>query len=129
MASPPVIAGSALKFRVPQRIFRSDTPAICSFVFIPISIGTVSAPITAAIFPTEEAPFAICFATAAVTSWPDWLTPSSTIPLSAHMIMTAFFEISISSVPKIAPICAIRVSNLPIPSSGFAIWSQFSNTF
>ena len=91
-ASDSVIAGSILKLLVPQRILRSRTPGIRSVSLIPISVEIVSTPIRAAIFPTEDAPFAICLTTAVVTSCPDWLTPSATIPLSAHMITTAFLE-------------------------------------
>ena len=79
--------------------------------------------------PTDEAFLAIDFATASVTSCPDWLMPSATTPLSAHIIMTAFFEISIFSSPKTAPILAVKSSKSPMPSSGFATESQFERIF
>ena len=38
-------------------------------------------------------------ATMAVTSWPVWVTPSSTIPLSAHMTTMALLPMVILGVP------------------------------
>ena len=89
--SSSVIAGSLAKFFVPFATFRGNTPGITSSVSIPMSTGTTSTPATAAIFPTEELFTPMAFATASVTSFPLWLTCSSTTPLSAHITRTAFF--------------------------------------
>ena len=122
--SSSVIAGSLRKFRVPGRTLQSSTPGMDSSLFIPMSTGIVSAPMLCAILQTEEPFLVMDFATASVTSCPDWVTPSSTMPLSAQKISTPFLRISITSVPKMAPICAVMISKLPMPSSGFARVSQ-----
>ena len=122
--SSSVIAGSFKKFLVPEHTLQFHTPGMDSSLFIPMSTGMVSAPMLCAILQTEEPFLAMDFATASVTSCPDWVTPSSTMPLSAQKSSTPFLRISITSVPKMAPICAVMVSKLPMPSSGFARVSQ-----
>ena len=122
--SSSVIAGSFKKFLVPEHTLQFHTPGMDSSLFIPMSTGMVSAPMLCAILQTEEPFPAMDFATASVTSCPDWVTPSSTMPLSAQKSSTPFLRISIASVPKMAPICAVMVSKLPMPSSGFARVSQ-----
>ena len=122
--SSSVIVGPFKKFLVPGRTLRSRTPGMDSSLFIPMSTGIVSAPMLCAILQTEDPFLAMDFATASVTSCPDWVTPSSTMPLSAQKISTPFLWISITSVPKMAPICAVMLSKLPMPSNGFARVSQ-----
>ena len=87
-----------------------------------------STPARRAILPTELACCPINPATTAVTFCPDWLTPSATIPLSAHMVRITFFSMERLLLPVIAPICANIVSNCPRPSSGLAILSQLAFT-
>ena len=127
-ASCPDIAGSIRKSLVPFLIFLLVTPGKILSVFTPMSTGIISTPAAFAILQTEVLFFPRFSVTAAVTSCPDWLTPSATIPLSAHMTITAFFVISMSSVPRIAPILAMIPSNAPSPSNGFATRSQFCFT-
>ena len=122
--SSSVMAGSFKKFLVPGHTLRFHTPGMDSSLCIPMSTGMVSAPMLCAILQTEELFLAMDFATASVTSCPDWVTPSSTMPLSAQKISTPFFRRSICSVPSMAPICAVMDSKLPMPSSGFARVSQ-----
>ncbi len=126
MASLSDIAGFSRKSFVPFFTFLLMTPGKIRSVFTPISTGKTSAPTVCAILQTEVFLFPRFSVTAAVISCPDWLMPSATTPLSAHMTITAFFAISISGDPRIAPILARSPSNSPRPSSGFATRSQFA---
>ena len=49
-------------------------------------------------------------------SGPLWEIPSATTPLSAHMIISAFFSIQISARRWIPAICVTAVSSLPRPA-------------
>ena len=66
--------------------------------------------------------------TTAVTLLSVWETPSLTTPLSAHITITHFFEISTSGFPCMAASFAIKFSNSPSPFMGFAILLNLSNT-
>ena len=128
--SSSVIAGAFRKFFVPYATFRCSTPGISLVQFTPISTGITFVgyirPATSAILHTEVMPFPIFSTTMAVTSCPVWLTCSSTMPLSAHITITARFSNVKSAVPRIPPICANNSSKSPIPSNGFATLSQRS---
>ena len=122
--SSSVIAGPWAKFLVPFMTLRSITPLGLASELIPISTGIISVWAAFAIRHTELSLLPIQPATAAVTSCPDCDTPSSTMPLSAHIIMTARFLMSISSESWMAPIRAVISSNRPRLSRGLAIESH-----
>ena len=93
------MAGSFRKLRVPRATFIRRIPGEDVSPAMPISTGITSAPATAAIRQTQEVPSPMCSATMAVTSCPVWVTPSSTIPLSAHMTTMALLPMVILGVP------------------------------
>ena len=126
MHSSSFMAGSTAKSLVPFMILRLITPFGLPSMFMPISTGMVSALAVLAILQTELSPLPIHSATAAVTSCPDWLTPSATTPLSAIIMMTARFFISILSESWMAPMRAVMSSNLPRLPSGLATLSHLS---
>ena len=119
-----VMAGSFKKSLVPQAILRSKIPVSDILAAIPTSTGRTSAPAQAAIRQTQERLAAIFFATAAVTSCPVWVTPSSTIPLSAHMITMHFLSRENSSRCFTPATRQISSSSTPKLFSGFATRSQ-----
>ena len=119
-----VMAGSLRKFRVPAATLRFKTPGSSSSPAIPTSTGITWAPAQAAIRQTQDCPVPIFPATMEVTSCPVWVTPSATIPLSAHMTAMAFFSRDTSARPWAAAIRTISSSSTPRPFKGFAILSH-----
>ena len=75
---------------------------------------------------TLEARRAMFPATAAVTSWPVWVTPSATTPLSAQKGTTAFLAMEKSSVPKIPAMRTTMSSKSPNEPRGFPTRLHFS---
>ena len=62
--------------------------------------------------------------TMAVTSWPVWVTPSATTPLSAHMATTAFWERSTLGSPVMPAMRMMSRSSMPRLFRGWAMESQ-----
>ena len=89
-----------------------------------MSTGNTCAPADSAIRQTQLSPLVKLEVTTAVTSFPVWLIPSSTIPLSAHRMTTAFFPKSTCQVPKIPAADAMASSSTPKLLRGFATLSQ-----
>ena len=125
-ASFLVMAGSFKKSLVPQAILRSKIPVPVISAAIPTSTGRTSAPAQAAIRQTQDLLAAIFLATAAVTSCPVWVTPSATIPLSAHMITIHFLSRENSSRLFTPAMRQISSSNTPKLFNGFATRSQWA---
>ena len=70
---------------------------------------------------TEVWPLVKFSATIRVTSWPVWVTPSSTTPWSAHMTASALFSTGIrSALPRIPAIFIMSSSMIPRLPMGFA---------
>ena len=118
-ACPRLMDGPFRKFRVPPATFLGSRPGMESWPAIPTSMGITSAPAFLAMMQTQEQPFAMFPATMAVTSCPVWVTPSSTIPLSAHITTMAFLPISTAAVPDAPAIRTMSSSRTPRLFSGF----------
>ena len=73
---------------------------------------------------TEDRPAAMLRATARVTSWPVWVTPWATTPLSAHMTTTARLEMSTSALPVMPAMRMTASSSAPRLPRGLAMESH-----
>lgn len=82
-----------------------------------MSTGTTSAPAERAMAHTLVSPVDMFSATMAVTSWPVWVTPWATTPLSAHMTTTARLEMSTSALP-VMPAMRMTASSAPPAAQG-----------
>ena len=88
-------------------------------VAIPTSTGKRSTFASSAMMQTLVSPLVKLSATIAVTSCPVCVTPSSTTPLSAHIMISPRFRSSKSEVPLIPAIWITASSRLPRLNSGF----------
>lgn len=119
------MAGPFVMFRVPPSMTtRARRPGIASWASIPTSTGRTSAPATRAMRQTEDCPAAMLRATARVTSWPVWVTPSATTPLSAQNTATPFRSRRTSGVSTAPAIRTTMSSRRPRPWRGLAMASQ-----
>ena len=126
------MAASLTRFRLPAPAlrFKSTKGAGASLPepsqsrpspVMPTSTGNTSVPDTRHIQVTEVWPFVKFSATIRVTSWPVWVTPSSTTPWSAHMTARALFSRGIrSAFPRIPAIFIMSSSRIPRLPMGFA---------
>ena len=73
---------------------------------------------------TLVSPVDMFSATMAVTSWPVWVTPSATTPLSAHMTTTARRERSTSGLPVMPAMRITASSSAPRLPRGLAMESH-----
>ena len=119
-ASSSLIAGSFRKFLVPFAILLTNRLPPSISPLMPISIGRILILEFSARRLTRDFPSLIFLAVTPVTYPPTSETPSSKIPLSAHITTSVLFEISGFEVCPIAPILHIISSNLPSPSTGFS---------
>ena len=99
-----VIAGSFAKLCVPYITLYSFFVTDGTSVAIPTSTGKRSTFASSAMIQTLVSPLVKLSATIAVTSWPVCVTPSSTTPLSAHIMISPRFRSSKSEVPLIPAI-------------------------
>ena len=121
IASVLVMAASRVIFFVPGAILYSFFVTPGTSDTIPISIGNRSTPAIWAILHTLVSLFVKFSATTAVTSCPVCVTPSSTTPLSAHMMTRPFLSKLYAGLPFIPAIFVTASSNFPRLNKGFAI--------
>ena len=91
---------------------------------MPISTGQIFVPARLHMIATQDFSSRKFSATVAVTSCPHWVTPSSTTPLSAHMMTSAFRSICTSPVRWIPAIWINAFSSRPRLPNGFPSPSQ-----
>ena len=89
-----------------------------------MSIGKISAPALRHRIPAVAFSERKFSATCAVTSCPVWVTPSSTTPLSAHIVIRPFLSSFTREVRCMPAICIIISSSLPRLCRGCAIAFQ-----
>ena len=119
------MAGPRVMFQVPPSITTWDSrPSTGPWPAMPTSTGNTWAPAVRAMRHTEEVPAPMARATARVTSWPVWVTPSSTTPLSAQKTATPFRANSSSGVPAAPAACTTSSSSRPRPWRGLAMASH-----
>ena len=114
-ASPRLMAGPWVMSAVPRRTHRCTMRAPVRGTAVPMSTGTTSAPAERAMAHTLVSPVDMFSATMAVTSWPVWVTPWATTPLSAQNTATAFFSMVRFQVPAPPAARTIKSSSRPRP--------------
>ena len=123
-ASPRLMAGPWVMSAVPRRTHRCTMRAPVRGTAVPMSTGTTSAPAERAMAHTLVSPVDMFSATMAVTSWPVWVTPWATTPLSAHMTTTARLEMSTSALPVMPAMRMTASSSAPRLPRGLAMESH-----
>ena len=123
-ASSRLMAGPWVMLAVPRRthFWRMRSPF--RGVTVPMSTGTTSTPAARDMAHTLVSPVDMFSATMAVTSWPVWVTPSATTPLSAHMTTTARRERSTSGLPVMPAMRITASSSAPRLPRGLAMESH-----
>ena len=118
------MAGPWVMSAVPRRTHFCRMRAPVTGLATPMSTGMTSAPATRDMQQTEVSPLDMFSVTMAVTSWPVWVTPWATTPLSAHMTTTAFLDRSMSALPVMPAMRTMSRSSSPRLFRGWAIESQ-----
>ena len=122
IACSRVMAGRRAMSSVPSMTCRSKTPSTRRTM--PKSTGITLQRAACAILHTEEFIFTISPAMRAVTSWPVWVTPSRTTPLSAQQTTTALLPMSTSGLPVRAAMSMMSFSSAPRLPRGLAMLSH-----
>ena len=129
-----ILIHSSLVIAGPLAIFPLPYDSFILFIFstsltIPASMGRTFTPALLAIIQAADSPRRKLLAAMAVTSFPHWDIPSSTTPLSAHIITSTLFSKVKSQLPLMPAICVITFSSLPRENSGLTSVSHFSSDF
>ena len=118
------MAGPLVMSAVPRRTLHCRMRSPATARATPMSTGMTSAPAAAAMRQTLVSPVDMFSVTMAVTSWPVWVTPWATTPLSAHMAMTARLPSFTAGAPAMPAMRTTASSSRPRLRRGLAMESQ-----